>query len=34
MLRFIVRQYRQSCRAGFGPRRSVTRALRAYVKGF
>jgi len=34
MIRFIVNQYRLSCRAGFGPRKAITRAVRTYVRGF
>lgn len=34
MLRFLVAQYRLSCRAGFGRRKAVTRAVRTYIFGF
>ena len=34
MLRFVKRQYRLSCRAGFGVRKSIQRAFGAWVKGF
>lgn len=33
MLRFLVHQYRQSRRAGFG-RKAFTRAVRIYARGF
>jgi len=34
VLRFLNHQYRHACRAGFGPRKAITRALRTYVFGF
>lgn len=34
MLRHFRTQYRLSLRAGFGPRKAATRALRTYVFGF
>ena len=34
MIRHIFNQYHLSLRAGFGPRRAVTRALRTYIRGF
>lgn len=34
MLRFLAQQYRLSLRAGFGPRKAMTRAVRTYVFGF
>lgn len=34
MLRHFLNQYRLSCRAGFGRRKSITRAVRTYVRGF
>ena len=34
MIRFLVNQYRLSCRAGFGPRKAARRALRTYIFGF
>ena len=34
MLRFLRNQYRLSLRAGFGPRKAMTRAVRTYVFGF
>lgn len=34
MLRFIVNQYRLSCRVGFGPRKAIKRAISAYTHGF
>lgn len=34
MIRFLVSQYRLSCRAGFGRRKSISRAVRTYVRGF
>jgi hypothetical protein len=34
MIRFLVSQYRLSLRAGFGPRKAATRAVRTYVRGF
>lgn len=33
-IRFIFNQYRLSCRAGFGRRRALCRAVRIYVSGF
>ncbi len=34
MIRFLRQQYRLSLRAGFGPRKAMTRAVRTYVFGF
>lgn len=34
MIRHIRHQYRQSLRAGFGPRKALTRAVRTYLRGF
>jgi len=34
VIRFILTQYRLSCRAGFGRRRAIKRAVRAYRFGF
>jgi len=34
MIRFLRNQYRLSLRAGFGPRKAMTRAVRTYVFGF
>ena len=34
MIRHILNQYRLSLRAGFGPRKAVTRAVRSYLLGF
>jgi len=34
MIRFLSQQYRLSLRAGFGPRKAMTRAVRTYVFGF
>lgn len=34
MIRHIRNQYLLSLRAGFGPRKAATRALRTYLKGF
>lgn len=34
MLRFVVHQYRHACRSGFGRRKAITRAIRAYKNGF
>jgi hypothetical protein len=34
MLRFVAYQYRYACRAGFGRRKAMTRAVRTYVFGF
>jgi hypothetical protein len=34
MIRFIHHQYRHACRAGFGRRKAITRAVRTYVFGF
>ena len=34
MLRHFRTQYRLSLRAGFGPRKAATRALRTYLLGF
>jgi hypothetical protein len=33
-IRFIMSQYRLSCRAGFGRRKSLRRAVNIYVSGF
>lgn len=34
MIRFLRQQYQLSLRAGFGRRKSITRAFRTYVHGF
>lgn len=34
MIQHIRTQYRLSLRAGFGPRKALTRAVRTYLKGF
>jgi hypothetical protein len=34
VIRFLTHQYRYGCRAGFGRRQALTRALRVYMKGF
>jgi hypothetical protein len=34
MLRFVVHQYRHACRAGFGRRKAIARAVRTYRYGF
>lgn len=34
MFRHILNQYRLSLRAGFQPRKAITRAVRTYVFGF
>lgn len=34
MIRFVVYQFRYNCRAGFGRRQAISRALRTYLKGF
>lgn len=34
MLRHIRNQYRLSLRAGFGPRKAITRAVRTFFFGF
>jgi hypothetical protein len=34
MLRFVVRQYKHACRAGFGRRKAIARAVRVYRFGF
>jgi len=34
MIRFIRHQYRHGCRAGFGRRKAIARAVRCYVRGF
>lgn len=34
MIRHIRTQYLLSLRAGFGPRKAITRAVRTYVFGF
>lgn len=34
MIRHIRNQYRLSLRAGFGPRKAMTRAVRTYIRGF
>lgn len=34
MIRHIRNQYLLSLRAGFGPGKAITRALRTYLKGF
>jgi hypothetical protein len=34
MLRFLITQYRLSCRAGFGRRKAIKRAVCVYVRGF
>jgi hypothetical protein len=34
VIRFVVYQYKYACRAGFGRRQAVARALRTYLKGF
>ncbi len=34
MIRHLYTQYRLSLRAGFGPRKAMTRAVRTYVFGF
>lgn len=34
MIRHIVNQYLPSLRAGLGPRKTVVRALRTYIRGF
>jgi hypothetical protein len=34
MIRHIRNQYQLSLRAGFGPRKALTRAVRTYVFGF
>jgi hypothetical protein len=34
VLRFLINQYRLSCRAGFGPRKAIQRAVSAYKNGF
>jgi hypothetical protein len=34
VIRFVIQQYRHACRAGFGRRQALTRAIRAYKNGF
>jgi hypothetical protein len=34
MIRFLINQYRLSCRVGFGRRKAIIRAISAYRKGF
>ncbi len=34
MMLFMRRQYRLSCRAGFGVRKSIQRAFSAWANGF
>jgi hypothetical protein len=34
MLRFVLNQYRLSCRAGFGRSKAIKRAISAYKNGF
>jgi hypothetical protein len=34
VIRFIRHQYRHACRAGFGRRQAIARAVRTYVFGF
>lgn len=34
IIRFLISQYRLSCRIGFGPRKAIHRAIRAYLRGF
>ncbi|MEC5161889.1 hypothetical protein ACFDR9_001609 [Janthinobacterium sp. CG_23.3] len=34
MIRFLFTQYRLSCRAGFGRRKAIKRAISAYITGF
>lgn len=34
MFRFLIQQYRLSRRAGFGGRKAISRAVRAYTHGF
>lgn len=34
MIQHIRNQYRLSLRAGFGPRKAFTRAVRTYLRGF
>jgi hypothetical protein len=34
MIRHIKTQYQLSLRAGFGPRKAFTRAVRTYLRGF
>jgi len=34
VIRFILTQYRLSCRAGFGRRKAIKRAVRIYARGF
>lgn len=34
MIRFIRHQYKHACRAGFGRREAITRAVRVYRQGF
>jgi hypothetical protein len=34
VLRFIVNQYRLSCRSGFGRRKAFKRAIGAWTQGF
>jgi len=34
MIRHIRNQYRLSLRAGFGPGKALSRAVRTYLKGF
>jgi hypothetical protein len=34
VIRFLTQQYRYGCRAGFGRREAMSRALRIYIAGF
>jgi hypothetical protein len=34
VIRFLVNQYKLSCRAGFGRRKAMARAVRTYRFGF
>jgi hypothetical protein len=34
MIRFVITQYRLSCRVGFTPAKAFRRALSAYCNGF
>jgi hypothetical protein len=34
MIRHLRQQYQLSLRAGFGPRKAITRAVRTYLLGF
>lgn len=34
MIRFLLHQYKLSCRAGFGRRKAIVRAVKIYNRGF